>query len=503
MTRLGLQLCTIALCLLTTVTRGFGQEEPKTETAPAAQPAAAAQPAPAVGATHKVKQEPFKIEVDMSGVFEADQTWPVTLSPNSWSSFTVLKAVPHGKPVQKGETLVWLDMKEIDEQLQDMEKSLRLNKLVLQLADTELELMKTTLPLDLEASARAKKITDEDLNYFLNINRSFMEESASFSLKSSQQSLEYAEEELKQLEKMYTADDLTEETEEIVLKRARNEVEQGKFYLKSTELRTKKTVEQELPRLEQQLTEAAKRAEIGLEKSRATLPVQFEKQQIERDKQVVDNLRAEKKLQDLMADRKSMAVESPAEGYVYYGRCTRGKWPGVDAMAGQLQEGGKLPPDSVFMTIVSPRPLRVRADVAEKDLHRLAKGMPGTAVPAGYPDMKLPITVEHVSPFPIGPGTFDGYVRVTLDEKAKPVVPGMACKLTLIAYEKKDAITVPAAAVFDNPADGERNLVYVKTAEDKSAERKVVIGQKTEQTWEILQGLNPGEEILLKKPETP
>ena len=51
-----------------------------------------------------------------------------------------------------------------------------------------------------------------------------------------------------------------------------------------------------------------------------------------------------------------------------------------------------------------------------------------------------------------------------LDEKAKPVVPGMACKLTLIAYEKKDAITVPAAAVFDNPADGERNLVYVKTA---------------------------------------
>ena len=72
---------------------------------------------------------------------------------------------------------------------------------------------------------------------------------------------------------MYTADDLTEETEEIVLKRARNEVEQGKFYLKSTELRTKKTVEQDIPRQEQQLTEAAKRAEIALGKARVTLPV--------------------------------------------------------------------------------------------------------------------------------------------------------------------------------------------------------------------------------------
>ena len=204
-----------------------------------------------------------------------------------------------------------------------------------------------------------------------------------------------------------------------------------------------------------------------------------------------------------MADRKSMAVESPADGYVYYGRPTRGKWPGVDAMASQLQEGGKLPADNIFMTIVSPRPVRVRADVAEKDLYRLAKGMQGTAIPAGYPEMKLPSTVEHVSPFPIGPGIFDGYVRVTLDEQAKPVVPGMACKLTLIAYEKKDAITVPAAAVFENAADGERNLVYVKIADDKSEERKVVIGQKTEQTWEIVQGLKPGEEILLKKPETP
>ena len=74
--------------------------------------------------------------------------------------------------------------------------------------------------------------------------------------------------------------------------------------------------------------------------------------QIEREKQLIENQRAEKKLQDLMADRKSMAVESPADGYVYYGRCTRGKWPGVDAMASQLQEGGKLTPNNVFMTVV-------------------------------------------------------------------------------------------------------------------------------------------------------
>ena len=312
MMRFGLQLSAIALCLLSLVTRGFGQEEQKTAAEPAATHPAAAQPAAASG-TLKVKPEPFKIEVEMSGVFEADQAAPVALR-TVWSDLTVLKAVPHGKRVQKGETLVWLDMQGIDQQLHDAEQGLRLSKLALQLATTELESTKTTLPMDLESVARTKNIADEDLNYFLKINRSFLEESAQFSLKSSAQALEYSEEELKQLEKMYNADDLTEETEEIVLKRARNEVEQAKFYLKSTELRTRKLLEQDIARQEQQLSEAAQRAGVALDKTRVTLPVQFEKQQIELQKPTVDNKRAEEKLAELIADRKAMAVESPADG---------------------------------------------------------------------------------------------------------------------------------------------------------------------------------------------
>ena len=313
----------------------WAQEEAKKDATPTDKPAATKD------ATYKVKQAPFKIEVDLSGVFEADQTWPVVLRPDSYSSFTVVKAVPPGKRVQKGETLVWLDMKDIDQQLQDLEHTLQLNKLSQQLAKTDMELLKTTVPLDLESAARTKRIADEDLNYFLKINRAFEEESAEFSLKSSRQSLEYAEEELKQLEKMYNADDLTEETEEIVLKRARNDVERSKFYLKSSELRSKKALDQDIPREEQELTEAAQRAEIALAKSKATLPTQLEKQQIENAKLLLANKRAEEKLKELMKDREMMAVQSPAEGYVYYGRCTRGKWSGVDSVAGTTGRRGK------------------------------------------------------------------------------------------------------------------------------------------------------------------
>ena len=66
----------------------------------------------------------------------------------------------------------------------------------------------------------------KDLKRFLENDIDLTKRSAANSLKSSEQTLEYQLEELKQLEKMYKEDDLTEETEEIVLKRQRDAVEE-------------------------------------------------------------------------------------------------------------------------------------------------------------------------------------------------------------------------------------------------------------------------------------
>ena len=60
------------------------------------------------------------------------------------------------------------------------------------------------------------------------------------SLKSSEQYLAYAAEELNQLKKMYEADDLTEETEEIILQRAQYQYERAKFSMKQLKLETKR-----------------------------------------------------------------------------------------------------------------------------------------------------------------------------------------------------------------------------------------------------------------------
>lgn len=450
--------------------------------------------------THKVTRDRLRIEVELSGTFEAVNTWPVSLTPETWSSFSVIEAVPHGKRVEKGDTLVELDTTKIDQQLRDLEKKAMLSDLSRQLAETECKLLQKTTQLDLEAAERAKRIAHEELEYFEETDRAFQIEAAHQSLKSARDSLTYAEEELRQLEKMYKGDDLTEETEEIVLKRARDEVERARFMLKSTELRMEYKLDKSIPREARQLQEAAKRADISWAKSQKSLPAQLKQKKIELEKQRVSTNRAHEKLEKLRQDREMMVVEAPADGYVYYGSWNRGTWSGPKSVAAKLTEGGTLPPHAVFMTVVSPRPLRIRANVPESKLHRLSRGAQGTAVPSGYPELELTASLRHLSAVPTGKGSFDGQFQVALQDEADAVVPAMSCKLTLVVYDKKNAITVPADAVFEDDADGQRDVVYVQRADGEPEKRKVSIGRKTEKKWEIVDGLKTGEEILLKKP---
>src|SRR5207237_1152552 len=83
------------------------------------------------------------------------------------------------------------------------------------------------------------------------------ERMANFQVTSSNHGLEYAREELAQLQKMYRSKDLTEETEEMILKRQRHQVEQAEFLVRTAEVQRDLVVGIELPRQDQSVRAAA------------------------------------------------------------------------------------------------------------------------------------------------------------------------------------------------------------------------------------------------------
>lgn len=480
---------------------------------PVRAPAAAAKKADAAPkgagpkpATHKVKKDPFKIEVTLKGIFEATRMTEVALRPEAWTPdnrgmLVVLRAVGQGTPVKKGDTLVWLDLEKIDQAIRDLETDHRLMDVAVKQAEDELPVLEKAVPLELTWSERAKQLADEDVQTFVGFERPLAEREANFEVKFYGYFLDYAKEELAQLEKMYRAKDIREETEELVLKRQRNRIEMIAFYLQKAAAERDQLFKLQLPRKDQTLRENALRSDVLLDRARATLPLQLKQKRLTLDKLRYERDKGGDRLRKLRKDREAMTVKAPADGMVYYGKCNRGHWTTAGLMTTKLQAGGIIVPDEVFMTIVSPGPLFVRAAVGESELRDVAAGAAARVIPAADPDRRLAGKVAHVTMAPITPGNFEAKVDLDRGTATGREVAGMECNVKLIARQQADALTVPAKAVFADDLDSDRHHVHVGVKGREPEKREVKVGRTANNKTEILDGLRAGDEILLEKPK--
>ncbi|MCE5266637.1 MAG: HlyD family efflux transporter periplasmic adaptor subunit [Planctomycetaceae bacterium] len=449
-------------------------------------------------ATVTLKRKPLRISFELEGVFEAESAHEVTVRPEEWNSLTVETAVAHGATVRKGDVLIKLETDKLDQAIADLRADLKITEVAARQVEEQLKAMEHSVPIELKASRRAARIAEEDERFFFAVAKPFELKAAAFQIKSAKQALEYEQEELRQLEKMYKADDITEETEEIVLRRARDTVDRAKFSLEVTQLMADHAVKYGLPRREDEVKEVAKRTALEAAKREVELPLAERRLRFEAEKLRMQRAEAEKRLHRLLADRAEMTVTAPADGIVYYGKLSRGKPADASAMADTLRPHGGIPANQVVMTVVEPRPMAIRATVPENQLHDLRPGLSATAIPTGYPDEELSAAVDTVSDIPMSPGNFDGRLTVELTKRTKLLRPGMTCKIKLTPYRKADALCVPPTALITDELDEHKQSVQVLEKDGKIADRPVTVGRKTDKQVEILKGLAEGDKVVIE-----
>ncbi len=452
-------------------------------------------------ATHAMKKVPFRTDLSLEGVLEAQEMGEVAYRPDAWGELRILKGLPLGSLVKAGEPLVTPDTRAIDEAIQDLEGETALAAQALKHAEEELPILERLAPLELTAAERAKVYAEEDLKRHHEVDRDREIKQTDMGLKVAQFYLESAQEELSQLEKMYKADEVTEETEEIILKRQRLMVDHSKLGLEDAKIVHGQFMGIFLPRQDARLALDAQQLALALERAKTLTPLQLSMKRLEFLKMKLAGARASDRLVKLRRDREGMTLKAPADGVLYYGRCDRGKWSADDATAQAMQRGGALATQQVVLTVVKPRPLFLRASVPEKELHAVPAGLKGKAVPAGFPDLRLPVSVEAVTSLPVEAGAYGARLAIELPPDGKALVPGMSCAASFVTYQAKAALTAPAKAVFPDELDDEKRFVYVFKAGAAPERRAVTVGRKGAETVEIIEGLAEGEEILLEKPQ--
>lgn len=360
----------------------------------------------------------------LNGVVEAVTSHEISADTEQIASYTIERLLPHGTTVKAGENVVWFDSEPITDKMKAAEIAMRLATISMEEEEFNHKQFVAGQKLERAAAERTWRAAQQAYNNFVKVDRERTIKTQENTLKGSLASLENAREELEQLQQMYDADELTEESEEIVLKRAKRAVESAEFRHRSTEIAMDRALKQALPRTiaEQEATFA--RAEHAHAKAVRDISVASTRGQIEISKKRDAYKKAQQKHEELKAERKKVALASPIAGIVIHGKLTRGKLSDKPSL---LKKGSSVAGSQVIATVLAPGKLQIRLDLSQKDLPTVTKGSRCTVTVPGVADFKAVGTVKSVSSIPYAGSRYDCVIGFSAGKQK--ITPTMACQL--------------------------------------------------------------------------
>ncbi|MBU6326367.1 MAG: hypothetical protein KGQ89_01955 [Verrucomicrobia bacterium] len=440
-----------------------------------------------------VKEEKFSIRPALDGTLLPDKAIPLAVDAKEWSLFTILEILPHGSLVKKGDVLLRFDAEDFEKKLRDAGSAVDAGQLALANAEDDFKAAEKYLPLQLQAAISKDEEAGEEWEYFQKTSRDSAIKEAELALKQVELRADSEREELVQLEKMYKADDLTENTEEIILKRQREMVKAMAVNLELAKLAHARTLGTTLPRLALKLERDAQNASIARRESEQSLPRSLKLKRIALEQARVDNKRQNENWGKLKADQQWFVIKAPADGYFFHGTIQEGRWTTGDAVK-TLIPGGAVASKRPFATLIpADVPLVMEAFVEEKVQAQLKTDLCGFASSAGRPEISFPVKIEKLA---AAPG-IDGRYRVTLSAKYPAdlaLAPGMSTTAHIICYQEDAALVVPAKALHATD-DGGWEL-EIEQSESKTSRVAVKRGRTSGDKVEILSGLAKDQVVI-------
>ena len=372
----------------------------------------------------------------VGGLFEAVTANEVVADTEHLTDLEIKRILPHGTRVKKGQNVVWFETEDIDKKIKDAEIDLRLAKLKHEEDELKYKQFLENQTLDKAKAERARKNVQQDYDNFIQVDRERQLKSAAFNLKSAKASLENVQEELKQLEQMYKEDDLTEESEEIVLKRAKESVEFAEYRLEGMQINSDRIVGQTVPRSELTQKDALDRAQLAYQKSIHELAIARQREDIEIARKRDQFKEKQAELKEMQAERGKIVLQASNDGIVLHGKLNRGK---LGDKPSTLEPGSKVTATQVIATVVNPTKLQIRVDLAEKDRNVVNAGAKCKVNVGAFGDFQMNGTVKSVSTVPYAGTKYDCVVTFRKSKNQPDILPTMTCELEFEHDEAESA----------------------------------------------------------------
>ena len=287
---------------------------------------------------------------------------------------------------------------------------------------------------------------------------------------------------------MYKSEELTNDTTDIVMKRANEEIELDKIADTVTHEQTDEFAKFHYDFMHRDVTAAAEAAGQATDQLQAQ---QTQSKTVRQTSLVTAQAAADaadKKVADLKSDGAGLTVAAPADGVVLYGQCVAGNWQGNDEQA--LRVVQIVQPKQVVLTFFVPGECARDGGPERVQFFSVPANAKATVNPNAFPGMFL--TGTCTPSVPQGHSTQTGVqyaLHISLPAGDTRLMPGMRAGVSISADLAKGVLTIPLSAVS-------AGQVWVRDASGATKPRAVKLGVSDGTNIEVLGGLADGDCIL-------
>lgn len=454
--------------------------------------------------TAEVVQADLKIEVELSGVFVADDKDEIAMEPTKYRGDLIVTSIlPEGAEVKEGDVLMEFDTNKLDEALEEAENEVTDAQVELQKANAELESAK------IDAKSKLSQLETE--LKFLKTEVEAAGEKQDLEVAEKEKAISDAESSLadavvdfQQLKELYEQRNRPTATEDILVSREEKKIENQKLAIEKQKREYEFFIkyEKDKAKQEKELEVAKKNAEIEKEKITLEASVAEKQSVVDKAQRKLDT--ASKKVEGLKADREQLKVVSPRDGVLFYKTTGENDQMGFVFGGGnqdELEVGGRVKTHSILLTVATMENLSVKMQVKEDDIQHMKKDLPITVRPDAFPSLSLAGRLTKVDQIASRTDLFSNLRRFTVRGKCSDedgnLKSGMNCRVVVHAEEVPNAIQVPIVAVIE---EGGKYFCNVKKG-GKAEKREVKIGLSNDENVEIKEGLKAGEIVYLNDPD--
>jgi cobalt-zinc-cadmium efflux system membrane fusion protein len=158
-----------------------------------------------------------------------------------------------------------------------------------------------------------------------------------------------------------------------------------------------------------------------------------------------------------------------------------------------VQEQEWVQPYAPLMVVGDPVRIELELQLQPERATSVAEGDQVEFTPVGRPDERGRATVITRVP-QIDPATRTVLLRASIDDGGASFFPGTFVEATVRSGSVRTLLEIPQSAVISLGGD---DIVFVASGPNEFTTRRVVLGQAQDERYEVVGGLNEGEEIAV------